>query len=189
MNKKNLKEELRKEILKLRDQLIDSEHKIQSEIILKKLKEINHFKKAKKILFYFPIRKEVNTVPLIEKSFLSKEIFLPKIQKEKKISIHKVNSLRELEPGKHNIPEPSDICKEIDSSELDLVIMPGVAFNKKGVRIGYGGGYYDRFLKNTNCPKIALAYDFQIHENVPGEIHDEKVDLIITEKNTIHTHL
>ena len=78
--------------------------------------------------------------------------------------------------------------RKLDLRDISLVIIPGIAFDLKGHRIGFGLGYYDRLLKKTNCPKVGLAYEFQIIENVPGiEPNDVPVDIIVTEKRIINT--
>lgn len=81
--------------------------------------------------------------------------------------------------------EPKDHLETIDPNNLDLIFIPGVAFAPNGHRIGYGHGFFDKFLKNTNCPKIGIAYEFQIVKNIDGEPHDVPVDKIITNKRII----
>ena len=92
-----------------------------------------------------------------------------------------------LEVGEFNILTVKKNLREfIDPKKIDCVIVPGVAFDVHGKRLGMGGGYYDRFLKLTeNAKKISLAFDFQLVENVPTESHDMPVDIIITEKQII----
>ncbi len=179
------KQQIRKDFLGKRLNSTQKNLENSSKVIRKTLEGLPEFKKATKILFYVPIKNEVNILPLIEKSLKNKKVFLPKSHKDRKIFIHQIESLEDLEPGMFKVPEPNSNCTMGKAADLDLIIVPGVAFDKKGLRIGYGKGYYDRFLKKTKCPKIALAYEFQIHENIPGEIHDEKVDMIVTEKNLL----
>jgi 5-formyltetrahydrofolate cyclo-ligase len=120
------------------------------------------------------------------KNFQEKIFALPRIcKKTNKIHLHQITDLNELQIGKFNIKEPCTHHKVIPQKDVDLIITPGIAFDKKGHRIGYGKGYFDRLFKTSNAYKIALAYDFQIIENVPAEKHDKKVDMIITEKRTI----
>ena len=98
-----------------------------------------------------------------------------------------ITSLEGLKENKYGILEPDDSKEEFCKNNLDLIILPGVAFDLVGKRIGYGGGYYDRYLENIDKKiiKVALIYDFQLLENVPAEEHDIKADYIITETMSI----
>lgn len=159
-----------------------------STTIRKKLLLRKEFKKAKTIFFYIPIKNEVDILSVIKKSFKNKNVLVPKIEGEE-MHAYKINSLDDLVMGKFQTPTAKENCEKVNPKEIDLILVPGIAFDKKGLRIGFGKGYYDRYLKKINAPKIALAYDFQIHENIPGEIHDERVDLIITETDIINPQL
>lgn len=94
--------------------------------------------------------------------------------------------MADLKAGFHGIPEPESWCREIPKcgSKL-LVIVPGVVFDRAGNRIGYGGGYYDSYLKQADCIKVGVAFDFQCVEQIVPEVHDVPVDYIITEKEMI----
>jgi len=81
--------------------------------------------------------------------------------------------------------EPSSNSPSLEPKHLDIAIIPGVAFDIRGMRLGYGKGYYDRLIKNLHCPKIALAYEFQIVDNIPEEEHDHLMNKIVTEKRII----
>lgn len=182
------KKEIRKTQLKKRLNYDNKNLSEFSDTIIKKLEKLEIFQDAKNIMFYIPIKNEVNTIPIIKKYIKTKQISLPKIKNDKKIHAHLLKSFESLKIGKYDIEEPNDESTEINPKKLDIIIIPGISFDKKGLRIGYGKGYYDEFLKSTKAKKIALAYDFQIHENIQGEIHDEKVDLIITEKSIIEAN-
>ena len=96
-------------------------------------------------------------------------------------------SFDDLEVGEFNIKTVrADLQKIIEPNQIDCVIVPGVAFDKNCNRIGMGGGFYDRFLKLTHAKKIALAFDFQITENLPTENFDVAVDMIITERRNFY---
>ena len=111
-------------------------------------------------------------------------MFLPFINSEK-LFFSKINSLNDLVIGKFNILEPKDRFKT--KEELDLIIVPGLVFDKKGNRIGHGKGYYDSFLKkHPNATKIGLAFEDQINKKILVEDHDIPMDFIITEKRIIN---
>ena len=99
----------------------------------------------------------------------------------------KINSLDELIVDNYGILEPKYVDKNNIGDNFDLIIMPGVAFDRCGNRIGYGGGYYDKYLLNIkeDIKKIALAYDIQVIDDIHREKHDIKVDCIITEKEIV----
>lgn len=95
----------------------------------------------------------------------------------------------DLEKGTFDVREPREACKQIGENEIDLVIIPGIAFDENGNRIGFGKGYYDRFLKkNKKAFRVALAYDYQVLRGVPTTKSDERVDAIITESATTILH-
>lgn len=194
---KNHKIAIREKLLNRRLKLSQKEVENLSKKIIKKLKTEKEYKKAKTILLYHPIKNEVDTIPLFSDSFKEslkkpsknspKKIFaLPRIcPKTNHIHLHQITDLHTLKTGKFNIKEPTKLHKQIPRKKIDLVIVPGIAFDKKGYRIGFGKGYFDKLLKTLSAHKIALAYDFQIIENVPAESHDKKVEMIVTEKRII----
>ncbi len=98
-----------------------------------------------------------------------------------------IKSLADLRPGFLSIPEPGPWCKKAaPPHEETLVILPGTAFDRRGGRIGYGGGYYDAYLEGKDrCRKAALAFHAQISENVPADSHDVRADIIVTEEEII----
>lgn len=180
-----MKQIIRDILLSERIKLSQKEVETFSKEIIRRLKNLQVFKRAKTVLLYYPIKNEVDTTPL----FNTNKIFaFPLIHPDSNImTIHQVTDLKTLKSGKFEIKEPPKTHKRIAIKDIDLVITPGLAFDKNGHRIGFGKGYFDKLFKNlsTNCTKIALAYDFQIIENVPAEPHDKKVDMIITETRTI----
>lgn len=165
-----------KELLKANEKIDE-----KSNIILKRLESMKEFKNAKTIGIYLSKPKEVQTFNLIRKYIKEKEFSVP-VQKEC-IEFVKLNSLENLIKGKYDILEPKE--KEFINYTPNIIIIPGVAFDLNKNRLGYGKGCYDRFLKGKNLLKIGIAFDFQIVKNIKTEIHDIKMDIIITEKNII----
>lgn len=97
----------------------------------------------------------------------------------------KINSLDELSQGAYGIPEPSKYDEKFDEHDIDLILLPGLAFDESGGRIGYGGGFYDRFISKTgkNTAKIGLAYGFQVFDKVTCFEYDKPIDGLITERS------
>jgi len=178
------KEDIRNRMLKKRQALSESEIKEKSQAIQKKLEGEEEFKQAKTILFYHSHKKEVMTPSLIQRSLKNKTIYLPILKAGNQFDLGECESLSELKPNVFQIPEPTKALKE--APPLDLIIIPGVAFDLFGNRIGMGKGYYDRFLaKNKSATRIAIAFEEQILDQIPKGPYDENVELIITEKRVI----
>lgn len=181
-NKKNI----RKSIIAKRD-LKKEENSLNDSKIFNNLISLNSYKRAKKVFVYIGFGSEINTKSLIEIMLKEgKEVFVPKVLEEEMIAL-KITSLNNLIESKFKILEPVGEKSDIDGEEFDLIIMPGVAFDRSGNRIGYGKGYYDKYLKDvkSDIKKIALAYELQLIEEIETEEHDLKVDSIITENEII----
>ena len=151
------------------------------------LMEQQEYKKAENIYIYVNYNQEVITTDIIKRSLLAgKNVYVPKVYNDT-IKFHQIRSFEDdLAPGAYGIFEPvSDV---IDDLRDGLLIMPGLAFDMEFHRIGYGGGYYDRYLALSNSHiKLALAYNFQIFDLIPNDEFDRKVDVIITQDFVIRT--
>lgn len=136
------------------------------------------------ISLYLPINNEAETGEIIKKlERLGATIYLPSLQKEKEAYCFvPFNGWSNLEEGPYSILQPK-VADPIDPKLLDVVILPGLAFDKKGVRLGYGKGVFDKLLKASGALRVGLAYEFQIVDELPGEQHDLVMDLVVTEKN------
>jgi 5-formyltetrahydrofolate cyclo-ligase len=185
-----MKRDIRKEILKKRDEISPDVKSVKNALIKERLFTLPEFISAKTVFFYASFRSEVETLSMIEKLLsMGKRIVLPKVDKKMhKLSLYEIKELSELSPGYMGIPEPSlpdDRLVILD--DIDLVIIPGAAFDYLGNRLGYGGGYYDILLSESKkkIPVIALAYEEQLVDTIPSEKHDVKVDMIVTDKRVI----
>ncbi len=176
------KKVLRQEIKQLKKQLSESEAMKQVQSIYQQLVEDDLFKKANHILFYWSLPDEVPTQEFILNFCQQKNIYLPVINGND-LDIVLFEGEESLISGdKYGIPEPSGE-KIKDENVIELVIVPGMAFDRNGNRMGRGAGYYDRILNRLpKAKKMALAYDFQIVDEVPVEPHDIKMDAIISIK-------
>jgi 5-formyltetrahydrofolate cyclo-ligase len=180
-----MKRILRKRHLEKRESLLPEEVLKRSEKIKKALFRLSEYKQSKTILFYVSKGNEVRTIEMIKEALKEKTVVVPKADKKnKRLLISKIKSLDELDEGCFGILEPVTISK-IEIKDIDLIIVPCVAFDKSCNRIGHGGGYYDRFLKKIKIPRIGLAFESQIADEIPCEPHDIKLDRIITEKRVI----
>ncbi len=177
-----MKGKIRKELLEKRNSLNTYEILEKSNIILKNLYGLEEFSKSKKIASYISFGSEVYTHGLIKEYSKKKEFFVPFI-KNGDIFLSRINSWEELESGIYGILQPKE--PKIENGGIDVIIVPGIAFDENGNRIGYGKGYFDRLLKKISSIKIALAYDFQVLKNIPNQEHDVKMDMVVTEKRII----
>jgi 5-formyltetrahydrofolate cyclo-ligase len=183
----NPKKISRERIITLLRNQKEEERLIKSLAISGKLFQMAEFQKAETVLFYASFDGEVETFEMMKKAQkLGKIIGLPRIEKgEKRIIPASVESLKDdLEIGSYGIKQPkSDPTKTLRADCLDMVIVPGIAFDKHNNRLGRGGGYYDKFLKSLllSIPTVGLAFDFQIVESLSfQEEHDVKVSCVLT---------
>lgn len=179
------KEELRKKIKEKRDKLSQKEILERSGKIIEKLTEMNEFVNADAVACYISFGNEVNTHFLIKNFIEKKKILVPFVDKgRKEIRLSHLKNWEELHTGEYGILEPKKEFLRIENN-ADIFIIPGIVFDESGNRIGYGGGYFDRFLCNFRGKKIALAYEFQVIKKMPNEKHDVKMDFIVTDKRII----
>ena len=187
-----MKQTLKSEIFEKRKALSKEEIKEKSSKIKENLYSLEEFKKAKNILFYVSFNDEVDTHEIIKELLANKEknIIVPYVVKNNPIlQLSEIKNFNELEPKTWGILEPKDeFIRKFDIENVDLVIIPGIVFDQNGHRIGYGYGYYDRFLKklDKNVVKIGFGFEFQIVDKIPEEKHDVPVDIMVTEKRVIN---
>lgn len=187
------KKELRKYILDIRNNMDEGEKQEKDSVIRDKFLESDYYKNSNKIFIYISYSSEIDTINIINRALNDgKDIFVPRtIFETKEMDAVKINSLKNMKKDRYGILEPEEGRPCIDPNELDLIVVPGVAFDNNGGRMGYGAGYYDRYFKKistekrNHVKKIALAYDFQIVDNVPMNNQDVNIDYIITEENVI----
>ncbi|NMB33871.1 MAG: 5-formyltetrahydrofolate cyclo-ligase [Clostridium sp.] len=187
------KKEIRKEILDSRKALPKDEVIKRSNKIRDRLLNFEGFITSKYVMLYMDFANEVMTDAIIEYCLkCDKIVALPLIKSSggrKKIDAYQPKDYAlALRPGTYGILEPvKQLSLKIEPDKIDMVLTPGVAFDLKGSRIGYGAGYYDFFFQQTrdNCFKLGLAFELQIVHSIPKEEHDVSMDAIITEDRSI----
>ncbi len=174
------KQEIRNAVRALKKQLSWPEIEEKSRLLAIRLQALPIYRKAEMIYGYWPINQEVRTLPILERALLDgKRIALPKVV-QGEIRFIEMRDLSRISRGFKGIPEPSDDAPEA-ADRFALVLMPGLAFDPQGHRIGYGGGYYDRFLaREPDHPTVALCYDFQVFPHLETEENDRPVDFVIS---------
>jgi 5-formyltetrahydrofolate cyclo-ligase len=185
------KKVLRKKIIALRDMLSPAEIKAKSALIAENLYSLPAYRQVEKIMFFIDFGSEVSTRSMIEETIKRGKIALaPKaLPKTRELIPSQILDWDgDLAPGAYNIPEPKDnALRPFKPEDIDLLIVPGVAFDIKGNRLGYGGGYYDRFfpMLKPGVLLVALVFDLQIQPEIPVDQWDQPVDMVITEKRII----
>lgn len=179
---------MRQTMLSTLKQLTQTEYINRSREIQDRLMSLDVVMKAQTIALTMSNFPEVETRIMIRYLWNNQKIVLiPKCDvKFKKMHFYKIDSFDQLEIVYAGIEEPNpSLTEEVLPHEIDLLIVPGVLFNREGYRIGFGGGYYDRFLQTFKGETLSLAFDEQIKENLPIETHDLPVDMIVTDQKVI----
>lgn len=174
------KKSIRKEIRQKKLLYSSNELDFISSIICKKVMQLEQIKSSQTILIYNSLPDEVQTSLLFTLKEEGKKIILPVVAGD--ILILKEYIPGKLSVGYMNILEPTQE-ETINPKEIDLAIIPGVAFDKECNRLGRGKGYYDKLLPHTNCTKVGICYQFQVVENIPTDVNDIKMDMVITDCN------
>ena len=162
--------------------LDEAEKLMASDKVFEKLERTAAFLLAEKILMYHSLPDELETHRFLKKWASKKNFFLPRVNGVN-LEILPYEETR-LELGSFHIEEPTG-TKTVSPDELELIIVPGVAFDRKGHRLGRGKGFYDRLLNQTQATTIGIGYEFQLMDSIPVEEHDMPMDMVITQKTTI----
>ena len=173
------KKELRARIRERKRAMTESEIEGKSALLGIQFRACELYREAKTIYGYLPYNQEVRTTAMLAQAMRDgKRVAVPKVYGDEMRFIYLVD-FNGIEKGYAGIPEPVADGPVADDPTA-LVLMPGMAFDKEGHRIGYGGGFYDKFLeKEPNHPTLALCYDFQMLEHLETEEHDIPVDVVI----------
>jgi 5-formyltetrahydrofolate cyclo-ligase len=189
---KALKEQIRKDMAKVINGFTEKQRLAKTSSIENKLFDFANFMEARIVLLYVEGENEVRTLNILKRSLaVNKILVLPAFEIERfKTSIYKIDHLvKDLQPGPRGVAQPNPArCKQVPVQKIDIAIIPGLAFDEKGGRIGSGRGYYDRLIPElpATTRKVALAFEEQVVPQVPSESHDKHVDIIITDKRIIY---
>lgn len=186
------KQTLRASLLRDRSALDAEQVARKSTAVLANLRSMPAWSSAKQVLTYMPIRGEVDTALLLQEMWdRGVRVLLPRCRPREDgvMDVACATCLDDLAPGKYGILEPDpDVCPGIEKAAPDLILIPGVGFDRNGYRIGFGAGFYDRFLSGKDAPDATLyglAYDFQLVEAIPADKWDVPVHAVITENEII----
>lgn len=183
------KKELRASMLRLRNDLAQEEVQALSEAIQDRILKSRIFRTGSAVMVYMPIKNEVRTERLIRNCLASgKTVLLPRVVDAESMEAVPVRNLdTDLRSGAMGIMEPDPSIPAADPEIIDLVILPGIAFDRRGYRLGFGAGYYDRFIPRLrkDCFLLAPAYSFQVLDHIPAGPYDQPVHWIVTEKEVL----
>lgn len=169
--------QIRKEIKSLKQAFSEAQKQGEADIVFHKIESLPEFQRAETILMYWSLPDELPTHQFIEKWSGNKQILLPAIEGEE-IMIKKYSSSSLMKQGLFGISEPD--ADGVVEGKIDLVIVPGIAFDSEKNRLGRGKGFYDRFFEKNNILKIGVCFDFQLLESIPISINDIKMDILVT---------
>ena len=154
-------------------------------IICERIEELFPLQEAHTLAFYYPFRHEVNVLPLLKKYIIQKKrIVLPKVLNSTTMAFFEIQNLEDTAPSAYGSYEPNATVP-VNPEEIDWMFVPGVAFTEHCYRLGYGGGYYDRYLKNARIQTVGVAYDFQITNQFEPDAYDVPLDYVITESRRL----
>ena len=172
-----MKDEIRKQMKAMRRALSQEEMARSAMLVTEEIIKTDAYACAKTVCLYLSAYKEVDTSALLARCKQDKKtVLLPGTAKNGAITLYKDNG--KYIKGNFNITEP-DSAETADAKTVDLFIIPALAFDKSGNRLGFGMGCYDRLLKNANGYKIGIGYAFQLVESLPSDVHDIKMDMVI----------
>ena len=176
------KSEIRRKIKNLRMMLSEMEKASAAEEVFAQLEKTAAFMMADNILMYHSLPDELQTIKFLQKWHDRKRFFLPRVNGVN-LDILPYEETR-LELGSFHIEEPTgdDV---VDVDDIELMVIPAVAFDRKGNRLGRGKGFYDRLLSTSKATKIGVGYEFQLFDDLPSEPHDVAMDMVITKKTLI----
>lgn len=188
------KRELRKSCTQIRDGILPEQKRAADEKILRLFTSLSSYRFSDLVLLYAPIKSEIDVTPLFESVLCSgKRLALPLCEKEPGVMTFRlIDDPADLIPGSFGVMEPrqqAPVCPKEDLlRESTVLAVPALAFDKKGYRLGYGKGYYDRFLAEFKGTSVGLVYRKLLFDHLPRGYYDRRVDLLISESGVLLPH-
>ena len=181
------KAQLRAALLEARRGIPPAERETLSVAICRRAAGLPAYRAARTVHAYVGVASEVRTLPLLEDAWRAgKRVVCPRIAIDGRLEGRQIHSPEDLVVGPRGLMEPdTETTSLVPADQIDLVLVPGVGFDRRGGRLGFGGGYYDRFLSTTGALRVGLAFSLQIVDGIPQGPEDEPVHWIVTERETI----
>jgi len=180
------KRELRARMRVMRQGFPPEKQRLASQAVHERLKESAPYREARCVMAYIAVRGELSLAPVM-KDLLERGcmLALPRCEAPGVMTARRITSLSQLTEGAYGHLEPDASCEILDPAKLDLILVPGTAFDDGGGRLGQGGGYYDRFLPQTKALRVGVCHGFALKAHVPADAHDQRMDMIITPEKTV----
>lgn len=157
-----------------------------AQAVFERLRGLDVYREARVVMAYMAVRGELSVRPAIADVLASGRVLaLPRCEGSGIMRAYRVRSLDELCPGAYGIPEPTDGCEAVAPEAIDLILVPGAAYDGACHRVGQGGGYYDRFLPRTRAWRVGICHDFALVPAVPHRAHDAGMDAVVTPSRMI----
>lgn len=180
------KQELREKLRAMRRAFSPEKQENASLAVYRRLQGFAPYRDAECIMAYMACRGELSLAPVMDELLAGgRELLLPRCEAPGEMTARRIEDRRQLVPGAFHLMEPDAACKIISPEKIDLILVPGVAFDRAGHRLGQGGGYYDRFLIKTNALCVGICHDEVLLAQVPVEEYDCTMDAVITPQETI----
>mgnify|MGYP003275024523 FL=1 len=177
------KQEMRKSVKKEAAQLTEAYCKDADEMIFRNIRALPEYQRADTVFCYVGTKTEINTMPILKDILENGKILgVPKCVAKGIMEVFRVESLEQLKEGAYGILEPKEECGRILPEQIDLALVPCLCCTKDGKRLGYGGGYYDRYLEKKEFTKVVLCREKLMKEFIPIDHHDVEMDLVISER-------
>ncbi len=182
MSLREEKKELRRHIKQLAATLSPEYCCLADREIAKRVVNSETFKNANIVFCFVGTEREIDTWPIIEAAWQQgKLVGVPKCLSMGHMEVYRIDKHSDLEPGFHGILEPKEGLPLFEPQEIEFAVLPCLSCNKEGYRLGYGGGFYDRYLERMDCPNVVICRGKLMSEEIPIEIFDKKADAVITE--------
>lgn len=161
--------------------LTAQEQAAAGEAVWQRLRALAQYQSAKCVMAYAAVRGELSVERAMRDILASgRALAMPLCEGPGEMTARRVTDMSQLRPGTFGVPEPDARCEVIPPEEIDLILVPGTAFDRRMNRIGQGGGYYDRFLPRTKALRVGICHDFALLDEIPAMAHDAKMDAMVT---------
>jgi len=175
------KRTLREKMRAMRKGLSSEAQRCAGEAVFERVIGFAPYQNARCVMAYIACRGELSLAPVIEDILArGKTLALPRCEEGRLLTARKITTLDALVPGMFGLMEPAKSAEIVPPEKIDLIFVPGTAFDRALYRLGQGGGYYDRFLGGTDALRVGLCHDMALLESVPREAHDMRMDAVIT---------
>ena len=180
------KDEVRGQMRRMRRALSAEAQREAEEAVFARVSALNAYRRARTVMAYAAARGELPLGRVFADVLAAgKTLVLPRCAGEGVMHGYRVDTPDRLVKGAYGILEPGADCPRVEPEEIDLILVPGTAFDVRGHRIGQGGGYYDRYLNRTRAVRVGVCHDFALLSAVPSEAHDARMDIVVTPGRTV----